>query len=108
MIPNGETPTAQQDAIRNHPLLQGVPNVLSNMGRQSHSALLATPGMLLSTAQLSDNNPYLLAIDKRTGRRLAQVQTPALGTYGIMTYMHLGKQYVILSIAGGYAAMALP
>jgi quinoprotein glucose dehydrogenase len=108
MIPNGEAPQAQQDAIRNHPLLQGVPNVRVNNGRQSHSAMLATPNMLMATGLTANNTPHLFAIDKRTGRRLAQVQTPALGQYGIMTYMHLGKQYVVLSIAGGYAAVALP
>jgi hypothetical protein len=31
-----------------------------------------------------------------------------LGQYGLMTYMHQGKQYVILPVAGGYTAMALP
>jgi hypothetical protein len=36
------------------------------------------------------------------------VATPALGEYGIMTYMHGGKQYVVLPVDGGYTALALP
>ena len=36
------------------------------------------------------------------------VATPAMGQYGLMTYLHQGKQYVILPVDGGYTAMALP
>jgi hypothetical protein len=31
-----------------------------------------------------------------------------MGQYGLMTYLHQGKQYVILPVDGGYTAMALP
>jgi glucose dehydrogenase len=108
VIPNGDAPQAQQDMIRNHPLLQGIPNVMVNMGRTGHSAMLATSTMLMATGMSADNTPHLFSIDKRTGQRLAQVATPAMGQYGIMTYMHMGKQYVILSVSGGYVALALP
>jgi hypothetical protein len=36
------------------------------------------------------------------------VQVPALSQYGIMTYLHNGKQYVVLPRNGGYTAVALP
>ena len=108
MIPNGDAPQAQQDALKNHPLLQGVPNAITNNGNQSHSAMLATPNMLMATGRTADGANNLFAIDKRTGRRIGTVVTPALGTYGIMTYMHAGKQYVVLPISGGYIALALP
>jgi quinoprotein glucose dehydrogenase len=108
VIPNGDAPQAQQDAIRNHPLLQGVANVQSNMGRSGHSAILATATMLMATGMSADSRPHLFAIDKRTGRRVGQVETPAIGQYGIMTFMHQGKQYVVLPVADGYVALTLP
>jgi quinoprotein glucose dehydrogenase len=101
-IPNGEAPAA----VRNHPLLQGL-NV-PDPGRSGHSAMMATATLLFATGQTSDNQPALFAIDKRTGRRVAKVATPALGEYGIMTYMHGGKQYIVLPVDGGYTALALP
>jgi quinoprotein glucose dehydrogenase len=101
-IPNGEAP----EQIRNHALLQGL-NV-PDPGRSGHSAMLATPTMLMATGLSSDNTPHLFAIDKKTGQRIGQVATPQRGEYGIMTYMHGGKQYVVRSIDGGYTALALP
>lgn len=101
-IPNGEAPPN----IRNHPLLQGL-NV-PDPGRSGHSAMLATSTMLMATGLTSDNTPHLFAIDKKTGQRLGKVATPALGRYGIMTYLHAGKQYVVLPVEGGYTALALP
>jgi glucose dehydrogenase len=108
VIPNGDAPQNEQDAIRNHPLLQGVDDVMYNRGRGGHAAMLVTPTMLMATGQTADGSPHLFAIDKNTGERVAQVQTPGLGRYGIMTYMHEGKQYVVLPVQGGYSALALP
>lgn len=101
-IPNGEAP----NAVRNHALLQGL-NV-PDPGRPGHSAMLVTSQMLMATGLTSDNTPHLFAIDKKTGQRLGQVATPSLGRYGLMTYMHQGKQYVVLPVEGGYTALALP
>ena len=50
----------------------------------------------------------LFAIDKRTGRRVGQVPTPAMGQYGLMTYLHQGKQYVVVQLSSGLQAFALP
>jgi quinoprotein glucose dehydrogenase len=108
MIPHGDASQEQQDAIRNHPMLQGVPNVQVNQGRTGHSAMLATSTLLMATGQTADGRPNLFAIDKRTGRRVGAVVTPAMGQYGIMTFMHLGKQYVVLPVSGGYISLALP
>ena len=52
--------------------------------------------------------PHLFAIDKKTGKRVGAVPTPRDGRYGLMTYMHQGKQYVMLPVNGGYTALALP
>ncbi len=59
----------------------------------------------MSTA---DNKHHLFGIDKKTGRRVGSVETPDMGQYGLTTYMHQGKQYVILSVNGGFTAMTLP
>jgi len=101
-VPNGEAP----DAVRNHPLLKGL-NV-PDPGRSGHSAMLATPTALFATGLTSDNQPHLFAIDKKTGRRLGQVATSQRGEYGIMTYVHAGKQYIVLPVNGGYITLALP
>jgi quinoprotein glucose dehydrogenase len=101
-IPNGEAP----DTVRNHPLLKGLK--VPDPGRSGHSAMLATPSMLMATGLTSDNRAHLFAIDKKTGKRLGKVATSQVGEYGIMTYMHAGKQYVVLPVNGGYIALALP
>ncbi len=101
-IPNGEAATE----TRNHPLLRGL-NV-PDPGRQNHAAMMVTSTLLFATGQTADGKAQLFAIDKKTGKRVAQVETPAKGEYGIMTYMHQGKQYIVLPIDGGYTALALP
>ena len=108
VTPHGDSPQDQQDVMRNHPMLQGVENLETNQGRMGHSAMLATPNMLMATGMTADNTPHLFAIDKQTGQRIGQVATPAVGAYGIMTYQHEGKQYVVLPVNGGYTALALP
>jgi quinoprotein glucose dehydrogenase len=107
MIPHGDMAREQQEAFRNNPLLKGV-TVDTNWGRTGHAALMATPTLLFATGMSADNRPQLFGIDKKTGRRLGAVETPVLGGYGLMTYLHQGKQYVILPVPGGYTAMALP
>ncbi|MCI0436337.1 MAG: PQQ-binding-like beta-propeller repeat protein [Gemmatimonadetes bacterium] len=102
VIPNGEAPAS----VRSHALLQGL-NV-PDPGRSGHSAMLVTSTLLMATGATSDNAPHLFAIDKKTGTRIGKVRTPAMGQYGIMTYMHQGRQYVVLPVGGGYVALALP
>jgi quinoprotein glucose dehydrogenase len=69
---------------------------------------MATSTLLFASGQTADNRSQLFAIDKKTGKRVGQVQTPAMGQYGLMTYLHQGKQYVVLPKNGGYTALALP
>jgi glucose dehydrogenase len=108
MVPHGDSPTTQQEAMRANPLLKGVKNLDTNWGRRGHAALAATPTLLLATGQTADNAPKLFGIDKKTGKRVGAVATPRLGAYGLMTYIHNGKQYIVLPVNGGYTAMALP
>ena len=58
--------------------------------------------------QTADDKPQLFAIDKKTGKRVGQVPHRRLGRYGLMTYLHQGKQYIVLPRNGGYTAVALP
>ena len=84
-IPNGDTPAH----IRNHPALKGV--TIPTTGEQSHAVMLATKTLLISSP---GGTPVLYAIDKQTGRRLGSVKLPAPSQYGLMGYMHQGRQYV--------------
>jgi quinoprotein glucose dehydrogenase len=107
VIPHGDMNREQQEAFRNHPLMKGV-KFETNLGRGNHAALMTTPTLLFATGQTDDNRPHLFGIDKKTGKRVGSVPTPAMGQYGLMTYLHQGKQYVVLPVDGGYTAMALP
>jgi glucose dehydrogenase len=108
VIPNGDAPQAQQDAIRNHPLMKGVTNVNPNLGRAGVGPAIVTATMLLSPGQTADGGAKLFAIDKKTGQRRGAIATGALARYGMMTYMHQGKQYIVVQLASGLQAFALP
>jgi glucose dehydrogenase len=70
--------------------------------------MMATSTLLFATGSSADSRAHLFAIDRKTGRRVGAVPTPAMGQYGLMTCMHQGKQYVVLPVQGGYTALALP
>ena len=46
-------------------------------------------------------------IDKKTGKRVAGADQ-RLGGYGLMTYLHQGKQYIVVPKNGGYTTFSLP
>jgi quinoprotein glucose dehydrogenase len=80
-------------------------------GQQSHPVMLATRTLLVTAPGGTDS--VLHALDKKTGKRLATVKLPAPGQYGMMTYMHDGKQYIVVQIMsadhpGSLAALRLP
>ena len=108
VVPNGDAPQEEQDMIRDHPLLQGVEGVDVNRGRAGGAAMLVTPTMLVAGGRTSDNTSRLLAIDKRTGERLAAVEIPGPTRYGMSSWMHEGTQYMIIQLQDGLAALALP
>ncbi len=103
-IPMGETPAA----VRNHPALQGVDT--SGFGGGSSSLQMVTGSLLLTT---SFGLPVLRAHDKTTGAVIGDVEIPAEGQYGMMSYMHEGKQYVVVQIGtpeypGALVTLTLP
>jgi quinoprotein glucose dehydrogenase len=108
VTPNGDAPQAQQDLIRSHPLVQGLDGVEVNRGRGGSAAMLVTPTMLVAGGQTADGTPHVFAIDKRTGDRLGAVEIPGLTRYGMSSWMHEGKQYVVIQLRDGLAALALP
>jgi quinoprotein glucose dehydrogenase len=78
--------------------------------------LVQTTEDLRGDAEVDDNGmPVLHARDKRTGEILASVELPIPGQYGMMTYMHEGKQYIVLQAGsakreqpGSLLALRLP
>jgi quinoprotein glucose dehydrogenase len=58
-------------------------------------------------ADASDGTPHLYAVDKASGREVGKVEVPDQSSYGMMTYMHDGKQYVVLQTGSKLTTMAL-
>ena len=79
-----------------------------NLGRNAQGGLIVTATMLLAPGQTADGSTKLFAIDKKTGQRLGAVTTAGLSRYGMMTYMHQGKQYIVVQLSNGLQAFALP
>ncbi len=102
MIPIGETP----DRIRNNPALAGID--IGNTGTGAQAPMVVTATMLIYAADSSDGTPSLFAVDKATGEQLGKITAPANSRYGMMTYVHKGKQYVMLQTGSKLTAMALP
>ena len=106
-IPVGEA----SEQLRRHPALQGVD--LSNVGGQSRAIMMVTRSLLLAS-EGSSGRPILNAVNKRTGEILGSVDLPAPSQYGMMTYMHEGKQYIVVQIGqggnfpGSLVALVLP
>ena len=116
-LPVGETP----ERIRNHRLLAGVD--VPNSGGVGWSIQMIAGDLLVQTRALSQGDAQydpdapleVHARDKRTGEILGSVPLPAPGQYGMMTYMHEGKQYMVVQIGsfrtgfpGSLVAYALP
>ena len=116
-VPVGQTPAR----IKNHPLLKGVD--VPNTGGTGHSIQMVVGNLLVQTTEdlrgeaevNASGKPMLHARDKKTGRILASVELPIPGQYGMMTFMHGGKQYLLVQAGsarreqpGALVALALP
>jgi quinoprotein glucose dehydrogenase len=105
-VPDGDTPAS----VKNHPALRGVK--LPVTGHPTHANVLVTKSLLFY-GEGRGADPFLHALDKKTGREVAKIALPATTNTAPMTYMHKGRQYVILSVAGTdhpaeMVALALP
>ena len=92
-IPNGDTPSS----LAEHPALRGVE--LPQTGKRSHANLLTT-GSLLFYGEGRRGDPWLHAVDKRTGEEIARIALPATTNTALMTYLHDGRQYIVVAVAG--------
>ena len=100
-IPHGET----ADNIRNHPRLAGV--AIPRTGRSGRVGTLITKTLVIAgeagtfTMPSGEEGAMLRAYDKATGDEVGEVYMPARASSSPMTYMHDGKQYIVLAISGG-------
>jgi quinoprotein glucose dehydrogenase len=116
-LPVGQTP----ERIRNHPLLAGA-NV-PDTGGTGFSIQMVMGDLLVQTTEdlrgetevNANGMPMLHARDKRTGEILASVEIPFPGQYGMMSYLHGGRQYILVQSGsakrgqpGALVALALP
>ena len=110
---HGDTP----DEIKNNPALKGL--TIPKTGQNGAVGLMVTKGLvisgdpLVSTAPGRPRGAMLRAYDKMTGKEVGAVYLPAPQSGSPMTYMHNGKQYIIVAVSGGnysgeYIAFRLP
>ncbi|MGH7701152.1 MAG: pyrroloquinoline quinone-dependent dehydrogenase, partial [Gemmatimonadales bacterium] len=106
MIPNGDTP----DAVKNHPALRGV--TVGRTGKYAHANVLVTK-TLLFYGEGRGGAPLFHAVDKRTGREIAEIPLPAPTNAAPITFRHGGRQYIVVAVASAdvpaeLVALALP
>ncbi len=100
-IPVGETP----ERVLNHPQLKDID--IPNTGTGRAAPMVVTSTLLMYAGDASDGTPHLYAVDKVSGKQSGAVEVPATSSYGMMTYLHGGKQYVILQTGSKLTALAL-
>jgi len=92
------------EQISEHPLLQGID--IPNSGGVGWSIQMVMGDILVQTRALSEGMVQVLpdapltlnARDKFTGEVLGSVVLPAPAQYGMMTYLHQGRQYIVVQI----------
>jgi glucose dehydrogenase len=89
-IANGDTP--QQ--VKNHPLLQGLN--IPKTGTARLVGVMVTKTLLFAG---DGTNPLLHAYDKKTGEDIAQIPMPGMQTGVPMTYVHQGRQFILVPVA---------
>jgi quinoprotein glucose dehydrogenase len=122
-VPNGDGP-------RDHPAIKHLN--LPSLGNPGRAAPLLTktllfvgegspvmivanrlqPGQPIETAP-SYGEPFFRAYDKESGAVVAQIELPAGTTGAPMTYMHDGKQLIVVAVGGideppEWVALSLP
>jgi glucose dehydrogenase len=104
-VPHGDTP----DNVRNNPALKGM--TIPRTGRSGTVGQLVTKTLLVvgepgfATTPSGQRGAMLRAYDKASGKEVGAVYMPAPQSGSPMSYMHNGKQYIVLAISGaGYSA----
>ena len=105
-VPNGDTPAS----VKNHPALAGVD--IPQTGKDAHAGIFVTKTLVFA-GEGRGGDPWLNVYDKKTGEVVAKIELPAPTNHPPMTYMHNGKQYIVLPVATAdhpaeLVALALP
>jgi quinoprotein glucose dehydrogenase len=79
-------------------MLQGID--IPRTGKGTHATKLVTKTLLMY-AEGRGGAPLFHAVDKRTGREIATVPLPAPSNAAPMTFMHAGRQYIVMSVGSG-------
>jgi quinoprotein glucose dehydrogenase len=111
-VPHGDTP----DNIKNHPLLKGMN--IPKTGQPGNEGVLITKTMVVVgdpqvTTKDGQRGASVRAYNKMTGEQIGEVRVPAQVLGMPMTYMHEGRQYIVVGVSGGnytgeYIAFRLP
>ena len=105
-VPNGDTPDGVAEAL-------GVaPESIPRTGKVSRASVLIT-STLLFTGEGASGAAVFRALDKATGETIAEIELPNAQVGLPMTYMHEGRQFIVMSVGGGgqpaeLIALALP
>ena len=91
MQPNGDTPST----ILDHPAPEGVD--VPRPGSPSRSGILVTKTLVLAGEGWGGGNGFY-AYDKRSGEIAARLELPGSQTGLPMTYMHDGRQFIVMSV----------
>ena len=98
-IPNGDTP----QAVKDNPALKGV--TIPRTGNASQAGLLVTKTLVFA-GEGSGGQAVFHAYDKATGADVWQTGIPGPQTSLPMTYVHQGRQYVVVGVRGSAQAGA--
>ena len=112
-VPNGDAP----DYVKEHPALEGID--VGRTGRPDRGGLLVTRTLLFAGegggmfAAFGSGGNRFRAHDKLTGEIVAEIELPANQTGLPMTYMHEGRQYIVVAVGARrhpseLVALALP
>jgi quinoprotein glucose dehydrogenase len=96
-IPNGDTP----QAVKDNPALKGL--TIPRTGNASQAGLLVTKTLLFA-GEGPGGNAVFHAYDKATGADIWQTPIPGPQTSLPMTYVHQGRQYVVVGVRGNAQA----
>ena len=109
-IPNGvTTPVTSKD-----PLFAGV--TLPPAPGRGQAQLITTKTLVIygtgRSGGAANVPPQLYAVDKATGKQVGAVRIPSVTTAVPMTFLHLGKQYIVFAMGAGMetelVALTLP
>ena len=104
---HGET----DDAVTNHPALKGV--TIPRTGRTGRVGVLTTKTLVMAgdggmaTHANGQRSGMFRAYDKKTGKELGAVPIPGPQTGSPMTYLHEGRQYIVVAVSGQGSAAEL-